>query len=364
MPFIAALLCFFMVGAAIGIHAADVPHSRYHDSTSVYAKLVYEHQLHAPYMSLYESRFSRNGDSYPLVAVRLSTSVEGACALKALFVCGMHAREPFSTEVCMNFILLTLRSHATRSPEFDHSHFDILVVPMLNPWGTDTALGVDPCARTNERGVDLNRNFPCAVPLNASHPAEENPGPAPFSEPQTAFLRELIVGNATSRALWGMPDVAVNLHTGAHAIIYPYDAISKSVPFQKIYRYVAAGMRDEVCPNCVIGSGADVMYPTCGTFMDWVAALSNQTLSFTWELFYSAPAHEAGACFETYNPFTASDFKTGLRVWTRGMYTFLDIARALYRSPFTVFDRFKDSMCPDVDKPKLKALKRKYASRL
>ena len=64
-------------------------------------------------------------------------------------------------------------------------HVNAAIIPCANPDG----LAAD--RRTNDHGVDLNRNFPAAN-WKKGHPGRTDGGPAPASEPESAALLEVL----------------------------------------------------------------------------------------------------------------------------------------------------------------------------
>jgi protein MpaA len=85
----------------------------------------------------------------------------------------------------------------------------VVLVRNLNPDGTAAR------QRTNGRGVDLNRNFPATNWTGRARRPDQNPGPAPTSEPET----ELLVGLLSDFR----PDRIVVLHSTRGEPMVNYD---------------------------------------------------------------------------------------------------------------------------------------------
>jgi protein MpaA len=83
-----------------------------------------------------------------------------------------------------------------RALQRTHPKADLWLVPVLNPDGL--AAGT----RQNERGVDLNRNFP-SLWQHFGHPGSTYySGPRPFSEPETRAARALILRLRPRYTVW------------------------------------------------------------------------------------------------------------------------------------------------------------------
>lgn len=120
---------------------------------------------------------------------------------RVLLLGGIHGDELSSISIVFNWMRTLNKYHSG----LFHWH----VVPLLNP---DGLLRKDP-QRTNENGVDLNRNFPTAnwhkesehywVTRTRKNP-RRYPGPGPLSEPESQWLAEEIARFK--------PDAIVSVH--------------------------------------------------------------------------------------------------------------------------------------------------------
>jgi hypothetical protein len=98
---------------------------------------------------------------------------DGSAAQPTLILGGIHGNEPATVHLLTEF----LEPHLASLP------VPTVVVPLCNPDGH----ALD--SRYNARGVDLNRN--CGH--HWAPGSEEPSGPAPWSEPETCALRDLIL---------------------------------------------------------------------------------------------------------------------------------------------------------------------------
>lgn len=103
-----------------------------------------------------------------------------------LIIGGMHGNERAPVPMLENFITRYLASGKIVEP--------VCVLPLLNPDGYYAN------SRTNARGVDLNRNFPCHWSRESIDPS----GEAPLSEPESIALYDFI--------LTVKPMKVINLH--------------------------------------------------------------------------------------------------------------------------------------------------------
>lgn len=130
---------------------------------------------------------------------------------------------------------------------------EILFVPCLNAYGYANNV------RTNEHGVDLNRNFPTKNWIKTSKD-EFFGGEIPASEKETQFIINLVEKYE--------PKIILTLHAPFKIVNYdgPYDKIVEEI--SKIISYPVE---------------KSVGYPTPGSFGTW-AGIENQILTITLEL--------------------------------------------------------------------------------
>lgn len=105
-----------------------------------------------------------------------------------LLLGGVHGDEPATTQLLLRFKMEYLATRKVTRPT--------IIWPTVNPDGTARS------TRYNARGVDLNRN--CEYGWRAATEGDEPPGDAPWSEPESRALRNLIL-------LW-RPTKIVTLH--------------------------------------------------------------------------------------------------------------------------------------------------------
>lgn len=83
-------------------------------------------------------------------------------------------------------------------------------MPDANPPGRKQLLEGLYCKRTNENGVDINRNWGDEHRNSTTEGDEAYPGSEGFSEPETQALRDLVDAEK--------PDVFLSVHSGSYLL--------------------------------------------------------------------------------------------------------------------------------------------------
>jgi murein peptide amidase A len=146
-----------------------------------------------------------------------------------LFHGSIHGNEPLGS-YCLRWLAEELDG------EIHPLARDVWIAPVVNPDGF--VLGL----KNNDRGVDLNRNWP-AQNWSRVYKGNEYPGDHPASEPETQALGELI-----ARA---QPIRIVALHS-------PFRTVNYDGPARELAERMAA--------KNGYGASADIGYPTPGSF--------------------------------------------------------------------------------------------------
>jgi hypothetical protein len=131
----------------------------------------------------------------PIEAYRFGTG-----PVERLTVHGIHGGNEFNTILLADQLVAELTNHPEQIP----SQVTLYIVRALNPDGEARSHG--PAGRANAHGVDLNRNFDAywrltwntygcftALPITA--------GPSPFSEPESAALRDFVLAHHFSAVI-------------------------------------------------------------------------------------------------------------------------------------------------------------------
>ncbi|KOB73603.1 Molting carboxypeptidase A [Operophtera brumata] len=153
----------------------------------------------------------------------------------------------------------------------------LYIVPVLNPDGYEYTHTKDRMWRKNRAcyggqcvGVDLNRNFSYGWGHNGEEGSSNEPsnvffrGPAPFSEPEAAAVRDTILGSSSTFKVF------LSFHSYYELIIFPW------------------GFKQDPCPNYLnlleVGSTKDMTYFACGTSTDWSYGIAKIPYSYMIEL--------------------------------------------------------------------------------
>ena len=151
-------------------------------------------------------------------------------------------------------------------------NMEIWYVPMLNPDGREDI------RRTNDNGVDLNRNY------SFEHTAEGNHGPYGFSEPETQAIRDL--------ADRYPPVLSLTYHTSGRLVLLPWTHTDEAAPDSLILSDLGNKIAESIIfPD---GSGTDHYelrqggdwYFTAGEYCDYMYATHN-TFAYTVEMWTS-----------------------------------------------------------------------------
>jgi len=171
---------------------------------------------------------------------------------RVLYTALHHAREPESMMQLIYFMYYLLENYNT-DPAVHYlvNNRELYFIPVVNPDGYEYNRQTHPDGggfwRKNRRqvgtnyGVDLNRNYGPMAYWNAPNNGsglnagdETYRGTAPFSEPETANIRDFVAGKGFKNAL--------NYHTYGDYLIYPYGALEVETPDSLIFREFASDM--------------------------------------------------------------------------------------------------------------------------
>lgn len=176
---------------------------------------------------------------------------------------GIHGNERNSADLARR-----LAEHLSAHPD-EYRGRRVVLLPVANPDGTVRD------ARTNHRGVDLNRNFP-AKNWASGKEGPQYGGTAPLSEPESAALAKLVEESSPARII------------SIHAIFGGRECNNFDGPAESLATLM--GKHNQYPVKKSIG------YPTPGSFGTW-AGVERQIPVITLELPQGLPGD---ACWKTH----------------------------------------------------------------
>lgn len=206
----------------------------------------------------------------------------GQAKAKAMFVFGEHARELISPESALHFARTLCGHGGAKNASRMLDSVEFTIVPNANPLGRKQVEDGSYCKRTNENGVDLNRNFgDDHRDGSVEKPGDEmNPGPHGFSEPESQILKSLVDEER--------PDLYLSVHSGAYLLGAPWGYTGQEKPdmpsdTNEILRRISENHCGGDCPY---GSLADLInYDSPGCDVDYVAEHVGTPYVFTFEIY-------------------------------------------------------------------------------
>ena len=191
---------------------------------------------------------------------------------------GQHAREWISPAATTWIADRLIRGYG--SDPFITDLLDravIKIVPVVNPDGYEFSRNSERLWRKNRRinnatttGVDLNRNWDImwgGPGSSSSTSSDIYHGTAPFSEPETQHIRDLVIGDPTIVA-------AVDIHSFSQLILYPWGFTADPVPEPDNSYFISISNEMSDVIRSLSGAfyeprkGID-LYVTTGTAKDW-----------------------------------------------------------------------------------------------
>lgn len=213
-----------------------------------------------------------------------------------------HAREHLTVEQALYLARTLTMDYATDATVrrlVDERETWIVFAVNPDGWAYDiTASGYrgwrknrQPNAGTSAVGTDPNRNYDyrwgCCGGSSGSPAAWNYRGPAPFSAPEVAVMRDFV----QSRVVDGRQQIRthVTLHTNGEMILYPYGYTKTDVPADMTlddHRTFVAMARTMASMNGYKAQQSSDLYITDGDQIDWMYA-RHGIFSFTFELYPS-----------------------------------------------------------------------------
>jgi len=151
--------------------------------------------------------------------------------------------------------------------------------PLVNVDGHRAVVHGKYCIRTNQHGVDLNRNWDDHWDGSTVSDTDTYAGKSAFSEEETAILR--------SSALNFKPDLFISIHSGVLGMYtpYAYSSSSPSSPIESTMVDILNKLNPKFCDCSVGAAGKEVGYLCPGTCLDYMFDNLKTPYSFAVEIY-------------------------------------------------------------------------------
>jgi hypothetical protein len=205
--------------------------------------------------------------------------------VKRALIGGLHGGYEWNTTVLMSRTL----EYLTASPDSIPKELTLYIIPLANPDGA--AAGTDRVAgRMNGNGVDLNRNWDYQWQITATHGIYPvYAGAFPFSEPETAALRDFILGRGIGAAIF-YHSAAAEVYSGAGTDKSGTVALAKALAAKTGYRYAPEGIPGQITTGDAIDwlttqgiTAVEIELPTHAS-IDWEPNLRAILAFMSWSL--------------------------------------------------------------------------------
>lgn len=212
---------------------------------------------------------------------------------KVFILFGEHSRELISPESGLYFLRVLCGDVKLSSPPMQGllqggNAADVLedaefqMVLNGNPRSRKKVEDGDFCLRTNPDGVDLNRNWDERWEQeSAGFGSSSNPGPKPFSEPETRIFKKLVTDYA--------PTTFLTVHSGTRGMYMPwaYDMKHLANFNEPAMMEVLSALDKDHC-KCPFGAaGKEVGYPCPGTCLDYAYSKVKTPFAYAFEIYTS-----------------------------------------------------------------------------
>lgn len=192
-------------------------------------------------------RYGESAGGRPLLAYRL-----GRGPIARALIGGLHGGYEWNTTLLMSHTLDDL----TARPELIPAGVTLYIIPLANPDGA--AAGTDRVrGRMNGHGVDLNRNWDYQWQMTATHGVwPVFAGLRPFSEPETAALRDFILDRDIEAVIFYHSAGGV-VFSGAGFTTSQTVALARLLAAETGFRYAPEGIPGQI---------------TTGDSIDWLTS--------------------------------------------------------------------------------------------
>ena len=235
--------------------------SEYHDYYDAVAELEAVHAAFPAITTLDTIGYSVEGRAIPVLKVSDNPALDED--EPPILIAGCHhGNEILSVEATLYFIRYLVDNYGTMPQVAQYvNSMEIWFVPVLNPDGRQAM------RRTNAHSVDLNRNYSFQFTAGGSH------GPSPFSEPETAAMRDFAADYP--------PMLSLTYHTSGRLVLYSWTHTDGPAPDEPILKQIGGIVADST--NYTLRQGGD-WYFTAGEYCDYMYGVHG-TMAFTVEMY-------------------------------------------------------------------------------
>jgi carboxypeptidase T len=281
--------------------SGDFPpgYSGYHTYAELGEELNSVAAQHPDLVAVSQYGTSPEGRALPLVKISDNAHVDQNKP-EVLFTCGQHAREHLTVEMCLHIVKRLADGYNTDPAitQLVHNR-EVWVLPMTNPDGAEYDISKgsfaywrknrQPTPGSTEVGTDLNRNWGTQWGCcggSSGEPADETyRGPAPFSAPEIAQLRDFV----NSRVVGGTQQITahIDFHTFSELVLWPYGYTTSDTgpgldaADAKVFSALGKAM---AATNGYTPEQASDLYITDGGVNDWMWA-QHHIWSYTFEMY-------------------------------------------------------------------------------
>lgn len=276
---------------------------------------------------------NKKGGSIHLALMKRS-GTQALPKAKIFVIANQHPRELIAGELAAQFVAETCaawKACEKGSCSKEHNFIfeatkdtDFVVVFNANPIGRQEVIsGAAPCTRVNPMsGIDMNRNWPQGFISEAQSWAKRTDtysGKYPFEDPNTALIRDLFEEEK--------PDLFLDIHSGALALLTNFGFIKAVDPLVfATQKKLLDSIKQEQCPNCLLGSVAEELkYTGGGMALDWARVNKRLVLSFLFEIYTWDANIEQSAqdfenrCLRIFNP-PPAQFNSVINKWLQALF--------------------------------------------
>ncbi len=257
------------------LNTRTMPDERYYTYDEVVAQITKWQKEYPDILKVVKIGTSLEGRD--IFAVKITNNVNAAGVGKSaiLFNSLHHAREIMTVEVAMDIIDYLANNYGQEQQvqRWVNGH-EIWVIPMVNPDGNNrvwTEYNMWRKNTRNDKGVDLNRNYPygwgsCSGSSD-NEATETYRGASPGSEPETQAVMSLVAAIK--------PVFNISYHSFSELVLYPYGCRGERVDNGSAVESIGGDLASRLISDSGgshyrAGTPWELLYPVDGNDSDWM----------------------------------------------------------------------------------------------